>query len=44
MSPALRRVLRLARPLRRRFALAALLGAAALGAGVALMSSSGYLI
>ena len=44
MSAALVRVLRLALPLRRRFALAALLGAAALGSGAALMASSGYLI
>ncbi|HET7568465.1 MAG TPA: thiol reductant ABC exporter subunit CydC [Gaiellaceae bacterium] len=43
MSP-LARVLRLAAPLRPRFAVAILLGALALGAGVALMSSSGYLI
>jgi ATP-binding cassette subfamily C protein CydC len=38
------RVLRLAAPLRRRFALAILLSALALGAGAALMASSGYLI
>jgi len=42
-SPLLR-VLRLARPLRGRFALALLLGALALAAGAALMASSGYLI
>ena len=41
---ALLRVLRLAAPLRRRFALALLLGALALAAGAALMASSGYLI
>jgi len=41
---ALRRVFRLARPLRGRFALALALGALALAAGVALMASSGYLI
>ena len=41
---ALLRVLRLARPLRRRFALALALAALALGAGTALMASSGYLI
>jgi len=40
----LRRVLALAAPLRARFALAALLGALAVGAGVALMGTSGYLI
>jgi ATP-binding cassette subfamily C protein CydC len=41
---ALRRVLALARPLRRRFAAATLLGAGAIGASVALMATSGYLI
>jgi ATP-binding cassette, subfamily C, bacterial CydC len=43
MSPLVR-VLRLAAPLRRRFALAVLLLALALAAGAALMASSGYLI
>lgn len=43
MNPLLR-VLRMAAPLRWRFAVAILLGALALGAGVGLMSSSGYLI
>ncbi len=38
------RVLRAARPLRRRFALGVVLGALAIGAGVALMATSGYLI
>jgi len=41
---ALRRVLATARPLRRRLALGVALGALAVGAGVALMSTSGYLI
>lgn len=41
---ALVRVLVLAAPLRRRFAVAILLGGLALAAGVALMASSGYLI
>ncbi|HUJ55781.1 MAG TPA: thiol reductant ABC exporter subunit CydC [Gaiellaceae bacterium] len=41
---ALRRVLRSARPLRRRLALGVLLGALAVGAGVALLATSGYLI
>lgn len=44
MSAPLLRLLRLARPLRRRFALAVLLSALALAAGVALMATSGYLI
>jgi ATP-binding cassette, subfamily C, bacterial CydC len=43
-NPALRRVLRSARPLRRRLALGVLLGALAVGAGVALLATSGYLI
>jgi ATP-binding cassette subfamily C protein CydC len=38
------RVLRSARPLRRRLALGVLMGALAIGAGVALMATSGYLI
>ena len=38
------RVLALARPLRRRFGLSALLGSLAVGASVALMATSGYLI
>jgi ATP-binding cassette subfamily C protein CydC len=41
---ALGRVLDMARPLRRRFAAALLLGTLALAAGVALMATSGYLI
>ena len=41
---ALRRVLATARPLRRRLALGVVLGALAVGAGVALMATSGYLI
>ena len=41
---ALRRVLATARPLRGRLALGMLLGALAVGAGVALMATSGYLI
>ena len=41
---SLLRVLRLARPQRRRFAAAILLGALALAAGVALLATSGYLI
>jgi ATP-binding cassette, subfamily C, bacterial CydC len=41
---ALRRVLATAKPLRRRIALGVALGAFAVGAGVALMSTSGYLI
>ena len=43
MSPLVR-VLRLAAPLRRRFAVAVALAALALAAGAALMASSGYLI
>ncbi|MES1248293.1 MAG: thiol reductant ABC exporter subunit CydC [Actinomycetota bacterium] len=41
---SLRRVLVTARPLRARLALGVLLGALAIGAGVALMATSGYLI
>ncbi len=44
MSGALVRVLATARPLRRRLAFGVALGALAVGAGVALMSTSGYLI
>ena len=43
MSPLVR-VLRVAAPLRRRFALALLLATLALAAGAGLMASSGYLI
>jgi thiol reductant ABC exporter CydC subunit len=42
--PALLRVLETARPLRGRLAAGVLLGALAIGAGVALMATSGYLI
>ena len=41
---SVRRILVEARPLRRRFALSFLLGACAIGAGIGLMSTSGYLI
>jgi len=44
VSGALVRVLATARPLRRRLAFGVVLGALAVGAGVALMSTSGYLI
>lgn len=44
MRSPLLRVLALAQPLRRRFALALLLGALALAAGAGLMATSGYLI
>ena len=44
MSPALRRMLAEARPLRRRLAISILLGAGSIGAGVGLMATSGYLI
>ncbi|MGD0166635.1 MAG: thiol reductant ABC exporter subunit CydC [Gaiellaceae bacterium] len=41
---SVRRILAEARPLRRRLALSILLGACAIGAGIGLMSTSGYLI
>ena len=44
MSPALRRMLAEARPLRRRLALSILLGAGSIAAGVGLMATAGYLI
>ena len=44
MTAPILRVLELARPLRRRFALSVLLGALALAAGAGLMATSGYLI
>ncbi|HEX7525838.1 MAG TPA: thiol reductant ABC exporter subunit CydC, partial [Gaiellaceae bacterium] len=44
MSPALRRLLAEARPLRRRLALSILLGACSIAAGVGLMATAGYLI
>ncbi len=44
MSPALRRMLAEARPLRRRLALSILLGACSIAAGIGLMATAGYLI
>jgi ATP-binding cassette subfamily C protein CydC len=44
MSPALRRMLAEARPLRRRLAISILLGACSIAAGVGLMATAGYLI
>jgi len=44
MSPALRRMLHEARPLRRRLALSILLGACSIAAGIGLMATAGYLI
>lgn len=44
MSPALRRMLAEARPLRRRLALSILLGAGSIAAGIGLMATAGYLI
>jgi thiol reductant ABC exporter CydC subunit len=44
MSPALRRMVAEARPLRRRLALSILLGACSIAAGIGLMATAGYLI
>ena len=44
MSPALRRMLAEARPLRRRLALSIVLGACSIAAGIGLMATAGYLI
>ena len=44
MSPALRRMLAEARPLRRRLALSILLDAGSIAAGIGLMATAGYLI